>query len=299
MRNSAILPTRNPPAALQSTMSAFDQEFSAERVIIIAAPNGARRSAADHAALPITPSELATCAESLLQEQVSVLHLHVRDDAGEHSLDVDRYRQAIAAIRERVGDSLVLQVTTESVGRYSRYEQMAAVRALCPEAVSLGLRELCPDAGSETEAANFFAWLKRERIWPQYILYSAEDVQRFDGLRQRGVFADERPSCLLVLGRYTTRLEGTADELDVLLGAADCRQFPWAVCCFGRHENAAVLAAAEAGGHVRIGFENNIFLYDGSPARDNAELIAQFRRSASHLQRRPATADEIRTQWEH
>jgi uncharacterized protein (DUF849 family) len=280
-------------------MSAFDPDFSTDRVIIFAAPNGARRSVADHAALPITPGDLADCAESLLEEQVSVLHLHVRDGAGRHSLDADHYRQAMAAIRERVGDSLVLQMTTESVDRYSRYEQMAAVRALRPEAVSLGLRELCPDAGAETDAADFFAWLNRERIWPQYILYSAEDLQRFDRLRRRGVFAEERPSCLLVLGRYSAGLEGSGDELDGLLAATDCRQFPWAVCCFGRHENAAVLAAAEAGGHVRIGFENNIVLCDGSPARDNAQLIAQFRRSAIHLRRRPATADEIRTQWQH
>lgn len=279
-------------------MAAFDHEIAADRVIVIAAPNGARRGQSDHPALPITAPEIAACAESLIAEGVSVLHLHVRDESGAHTLNVDRYRQAIEAVRDRVGASLIVQMTTEAVGIYGREQQMAAVRELRPEAVSLALRELCPDAAAETEAAEFFAWLGRERIWPQYILYSAADVRRFDALRRRGIFADDRPSCLLVLGRYAANLEGRPDELAVLLDAADCREFPWAACCFGRHENEAVLSAAAAGGHVRIGFENNLVLCDGTPARDNAQLIAQFREAAAHLRRKPVGADEIRAIWQ-
>ncbi len=279
-----------------ANMAGLDGDFSKDRIIIMAAPNGARRSREDHAALPITAEELAACAEGLLAEGVSVLHLHVRDEAGRHTLDAGRYRRAIAAIRERVGAGLILQVTTESVGIYDRAQQMAVVRELKPEAVSLALRELCPDEGAEAEAAAFFAWLERERVWPQYILYSPDDVRRFDDLRRRGVFADEHPFCLFVLGRYSASLEGRAEELDAMLAAADHGAFPWALCCFGRRENEAMLAATAAGGHVRLGFENNLLLCDGSLARDNAALIAQYRTSAEPYARRAATADEIRTE---
>lgn len=279
-------------------MTDSDQPASAPFLALIAAPNGARRGPGDQPAVPITPAELALCAEALLAEDVSVFHLHVRNAAGEHSLAPAFYREAIAAIRARVGDRLVIQATTEAVGRYTRQEQMAAVRELRPEAVSLSLRELCPDEAAEAEAATFFAWCRRESIWPQYILYSPDDLSRFEQLRRRGLFAEERPSCLFVAGRYAEQLTGTADELDAFLAAADCSQFPWAACCFGRHENAVMLAAAAAGGHVRLGFENNTVLCDGTPARDNAELFAQFRKSARHLGRRPATADEIRSQWQ-
>ena len=279
-------------------MAAFDHEIAADRIIIIAAPNGARRSRKDHPALPITNAELADCAESLTAQGVSVLHLHVRDESGRHTLDADRYRQAIAAIRRRVGAALILQITTEAVGVFSRQQQMAVVRELRPEAVSLALRELCPDAAAETEAAEFFHWLGDANIWPQYILYSAADVRRFDAMRRRGFFADDRPSCLFVLGRYAANREGRPDELHAMLDAADCREFPWAACCFGRRENEALLAAAAEGGHVRIGFENNIVLCDGTQARDNTELIAQFREAAAHLRRRPANADDIRLRWQ-
>jgi uncharacterized protein (DUF849 family) len=171
---------------------------------------------------------------------------------------------------------------------------MAIVRELRPEAVSLALRELCPDENAESEAARFFAWLKERSIWPQYILYSPDDVRRFDALRRRGLFGEERPSCLLVLGRYAQHQEGEPEELDAMLGAADCTQFPWSVCCFGRHELAAMLVALRGGGHARIGFENNLLLADGRVARDNAELALQFTDLARASSRRVASADDIR-----
>ena len=44
----------------------------------------------------------------------------------------------------QVGDSLVIQVTTESCGLYGPQEQMGLVRELRPEAVSLSIGEIIP-----------------------------------------------------------------------------------------------------------------------------------------------------------
>ena len=275
------------------------QQFAAERVMVMAAPNGARRTHADHPALPVTAKELADCAASLLEAGVSVLHLHVRGSEGQHTLAADAYRAAIRRICRRTGNALILQVTTEAMGRYTREEQMSLVRELRPEAVSLALRELCPDGDAEPAAAAFFAWLVSERIWPQYILYSVEDVRRFERLRRRGVFAEEHPSCLLVLGRYADQQAGDPAELDVLLSSADHQCFPWSVCCFGPREQQAMLAALGKGGHVRLGFENNLLLADGLPAADNATLVTQFTAATEKSPRRPASADEVRDAFIH
>ncbi len=268
--------------------------FSADRVMIMAAPNGARRTQADHAALPITAEELAADAVRLRDAGVSVLHLHVRDAAGRHTLDADRYREAIGSIRDRVGDELIIQVTTESVGSYAADEQMAVVRDLKPEAVTLALRELCPTPGQEHEAADFFEWLKRARIWPQYILYSVADLERFDNMRRRGVFAEDAPFVMFVVGSYADGIVGKVADLETLLAAADCSAFPWAVCCFGGNEHDVMVAAAARGGHVRMGFENNVLMADGSPAADNAALIRQFTAATRGGARRPAKASEVR-----
>jgi uncharacterized protein (DUF849 family) len=88
--------------------------------VICVAPNGARRTPADHAALPVTPSQIAREANACAEAGASVIHLHVRDDAGRHSLDAQRYRDAMGAIRQAVGERLLVQATTEAVGIYTR-----------------------------------------------------------------------------------------------------------------------------------------------------------------------------------
>jgi len=246
--------------------------------IIMCAPNGARKNKTDHPALPITDGELADCAESILQEGASIIHLHVRDENGAHTLDVDRYRSAISAIRERVGQQLVIQVTTEACGIFNRQQQMATVRSLKPEAVSLALRELCPDNESEAAAAEFFTWLNAHNVLTQYILYSADEVARFEELCRRGVIGDEIPFVLFVLGRYSEDLTGDVSEL----GA------------FVKTEHAAVEKAAHLGGHARVGFENNLVLPDGKPAADNAALVRLAADSGHQESRAPASADDVR-----
>ena len=262
--------------------------------MIMSAPNGARRNHEDHPSLPVTPEESAKDAIALRDAGVSVLHLHVRDDEGKHSLDATRYRQAIAAVRKSVGDDLLIQVTTEAVGQYTSEQQMALVRELRPDAVSLALREICPTETDERPATEFFAWMRSENIWPQYILYSVDDVLRFDDMRQRGVLADNAPFVMFVLGEYTNAVPGTVADLDIILAATDPAAYPWAVCCFGQKENEVMLAASSRGGHVRLGFENNLLLPNGELAADNAALIRQFTAEIARSQRSAASADEVR-----
>ena len=72
---------------------------------------------------------------------------------------------------------------------------------------------------------------------------------------------------------------------------------PWAVCAFGKTEHACVSAAAALGGHVRVGFENNLYLKDGSLAPDNRALVAQAADAAHSLGRPLATATQIRERF--
>lgn len=261
---------------------------------ITVAPNGARRTKADHQQLPLSPAELAETASACLEAGAAMIHLHVRDAAGNHLLDADAYRAAIDAVRDAVGRQLVIQVTTEAVGRYSSSEQMALVRALQPEAVSLALSELIPDAGSETVAADFFAWLDHAPILPQLILYSPAEVQRYRDLRRRGVLPGKHYPLLFVLGRYSDAR--AAEPLDLLpfLTAHAGDDSPWTVCAFGPREHACAVAAAALGGDVRVGFENNLHLRDGHLAPDNAALVRQVREAAQALGRPVAGADDLR-----
>ncbi len=274
---------------------------AAEKVpplLIAVAPNGARKTKKDHPALPISPAELAETARSALAAGAAMIHLHVRDEEERHSLDVERYRVAVADVRQAVGPDMIIQVTSEAAGVFQAPEQMAMVRELKPQAVSLAIREILPDAAAEAEGADFLAWMARERIRPQYILYAAEDVTRFLALRQRGIVPDERPFLLFVLGRYTAGQRSHPSDLLPFLAAAGDSACEWAICAFGPQEGASALTAAALGGHVRVGFENNLYLANGSLAPDNTALVRQVAEAAPLMGRTVMTAAHARQHFQ-
>ncbi|NVK17316.1 MAG: 3-keto-5-aminohexanoate cleavage protein [Methylocystaceae bacterium] len=261
------------------------------------APNGARLTQKDHPALPITPQELARCAAQCAEAGAGMIHLHVRKPDGTHVLDGEGYRDAIAAIRREVLNRIVIQITTEAVGIYKPLEQMAVVRDVKPEAVSLGLRELLPVDVDEKAFADFWQWMRKEHVWPQIILYDSEDVVRLRDLQKRGVLGGDRLSVLFVLGRYGKQQADPAELLTFLSAVEDLSSWDWSVCAFGARENGCIAASACLGGHGRLGYENNRLLADGTVSRDNAELISQAVKTAELVGRRAMNVREIRQKF--
>ena len=264
-------------------------------MILTVAPNGARKTKADHPALPLTPEEIAACAAACAEAGAAMIHLHVRDRQAGHTLDANTYRDAIAAVRRVVGRNVVIQVTSEAVGKYEPRQQMAMVRELRPESVSLAMREIVPDDSHEKSAADFFDWMRKDAVQPQFIVYSIEDLHRLDDLIARGIVPPGRHFVLFVLGRYTPGQVSEPGDLIPFLNA-NSSAHPWAMCAFGAREAACAAAATALGGHVRVGFENNMLLADGSRAPDNAALVAAAAANAKAIGRPiadPVTAREL------
>lgn len=250
-------------------MSARDRHC----VAIAVAPNGGRLTKRDHPGVPLSAAELARTAAACLEAGGAMIHTHVRKPDGSHLLDADAYREAIAAIRAEVGDRMIVQITTEALGVYASEEQFAVLKAVRPEAASLALRELAPDAAAEPEFFRALEWMKREGVAPQIILYDPAEALRLAGMAQRGNLPWTDVPVLFVLGRYTASQTSLPGDLLPFLAPDMPRFATWSVCAFGRHEAQCVAVAALLGGHVRVGFENNLLLPDGRRAGSNAELV--------------------------
>ena len=263
-------------------------------LIVSVAPNGAYKTKQDHAAVPLTANETANTAAACLDAGASMIHLHVRNTDGSHSLDAGLYRAAIRAVESAVGAKLSIQVTSEAAGVYHAEEQMSAIRALVPRSVSIALREIIPVDDNRASAAAFLLWLSKEKILPQYILYDANDVKRYLSLVSEGIIPDTPHWVLFVIGRYSAGQQSDPEQLKPFLIASEGISVPWAVCAFGKTELDCVLAAAEQGGHIRVGFENNIYLHDGKIASGNADLIKQVAKAAARSNYKPANADDFR-----
>ncbi|WP_153771738.1 3-keto-5-aminohexanoate cleavage protein [Labrenzia sp. CE80] len=245
---------------------------------IMVAPNGARRTKADHPALPVTIGETVATAVACHEAGAEGLHAHVRDDAGAHVLDAGLYRELLVEMRKQA-PKMAVQITTEAVGRYSPAEQRKLVHDVVPEFVSIAVREMIPDDPS-SEVRDFYSWTREAGIAVQHILYSVEDLGRFYRMVEMGVFEGHEHQLLFVLGRYAEQQESAPSDLDAFLATkADASielELDWGVCAFGHRETDCLAYAISNGGKARIGFENGLWNRNGELAADNADRVREL-----------------------
>ena len=239
--------------------------------IIMAAPNGARKTARDHPNVPVSIEATVAEAAACHTAGASILHAHVRGGNEEHVLDAGLYRELLAEMARQVPGMLV-QITSEAVGRYSPEEQIAVVREVQPQMVSMGLREITRLFTDTRTARNFFSWCDDHDIHLQHILFSAEELTHFLDYQKRGIVPESQRCLMLVLGRYSANQESSPADLNPFL-AHDLSGFDWFTCAFGKREQDCALRAIESGGNARVGFENNLYLPDGSLADSSAALV--------------------------
>ncbi len=252
----------------------LDQKKDKHKIMV--ALNGATRGKHDHPNLPITKEEICAEAVQCLEAGAHALHLHVRDENGQHVLDADLYKETLSALGDVVGPNLLIQITTEAVGKYTPQEQCQVVYDVRPQAVSVAVRELIPDAMHEKEAEDLFYWMAAEHVEPQYIMYHPDDLNQFWDLQDRGVIPRFHNSVLFVLGDKKTKDNAHPSQLKNYLDLG-LEDLDWWVCAFGEKEADCALEAFKNGGHARIGFENNLYLPGGKLAQNNAELVKNLK----------------------
>ena len=264
---------------------------------IMVAPNGARKGHAEHHNLPLTAEAIAADALACKTAGAQAVHMHVRDADGRHTLDASRYLAATEAVRRLVGPEFVIQITTEAVGMFRPDEQIAVVRAVRPEAVSIATKELIPDASAEAAAADLYRWAHEQKIAVQHIVYAAHDFDHLLDLMKRGIIPGRRHSVIFPLGRYAVAQESDPAELAPFVAKVrdngGTERFDWWVCAFGASETASLVAAAAMGGHCRIGFENSFMNADGSRADSNAERVQDLQAALCGIHRPRSSRAQI------
>jgi uncharacterized protein (DUF849 family) len=249
--------------------------------MIMVAPNGARRTRADHPALPVTIAETVATAKACFAEGAEAIHAHVRDADGGHVLDAGLYRELIAEMRDAVPE-MAVQITTEAVGRYTSQEQRNLVRDVEPKAVSVALREMLPDESQAKPAREFYHRTSEAGIALQHIVYEAKEVTQLFQRVGQGIVPATDLQILFVLGRYAVGQQSQVSDLDPFLAAMHEQAYEggridWGLCAFGSNETDCLLEAIHRGGKARIGFENSLWNRDGSLAADNAERVRELK----------------------
>ena len=248
---------------------------------LMVAPTGARRSKADHPALPVTLPEIIDAARACAAAGADGLHLHLRDADGAHVLDAGLYREALAALHAAL-PGLAVQITTEAAGLYGPAHQRQVTLDSGAPLVSAAVREIAADTPPDI-VAGFYAECATRGIAVQHILYDSEDLALLARLLPADLLRDPALQVIFVLGRYSRDLESDPQDLEPFLTALRTwRLSPdWAVCAFGRKETACLLGAHRAGGKLRVGFENSLWNADGRLAHDNTERVREVLRACA------------------
>ncbi|MCJ2377676.1 3-keto-5-aminohexanoate cleavage protein [Vibrio sp. ZSDZ34] len=262
---------------------------------IIVAPNGAHKNHQHHPRLPITRDEIIKEVIACRDAGAAMVHLHTRDTYGQHTLDITENSQLYREVKHEVGDSIIVQLTTEAIGLYQPQQQMALIQEVKPEAASFALHELIPSNHHIDQAADFFHWVAKNNIIAQYIVYDERELARYFSLLDQGALPKGQHHLLFVLGRYKKQNRSTpSDLLPFLVPRLLDHKNRWSICAFGQKEHNCLTTAMLMGADVRVGFENNHYNCLGVRAQSNASQVAYLCATAQRLNIETIDANRFR-----
>ncbi|HRQ67815.1 MAG TPA: 3-keto-5-aminohexanoate cleavage protein [Candidatus Syntrophosphaera sp.] len=269
-----------------------------EPLILTAAITGAETTRADQPNLPITPEEQAADALACYEAGARVIHLHVRDDEGNPTQSMERFKAAIEAIKEAAPE-LVIQISTGgAVGE--AFEKRLAPLELKPDMGTLNAGTL--NFGDDVfinypnDIVRLAEAFKVYGVVPEIEVYESGMIDYVAKLVKKGIITHTPLHVQFVLG-VPGGMNGTPKNvlymmhhLKELIPSAT-----WAVAGIGRFHIPASLTAMVNGGHIRVGFEDNIFYHKGVIAESNAQLVARMARIAAEIGRPLATPAQTRS----
>lgn len=267
---------------------------SQDPVIITCAITGAETTREKQPHLPITPAEQAVAAEEAVKAGASIIHLHVREDDGRPSQRPERFSEAIDAIRKRVPEVIIQISTGGAIGE--SIENRAKPLALKPEMASLNLGTM--NFGDDVffnhprDIVALAAKMREHGVMPELEIYEAGMLESAFRLAKQGILR-EPLHFQFVLG-VPGGMSGDSKNLMHLLSLLPSTGIHWGVAGVGRYQLPLAVQALVLGGHVRVGFEDNILYRKGELARSNAQLVERVARIAREVDRPVATPRQAR-----
>ena len=271
-------------------------------LIITCAITGAETTRERQPALPITPSEQARASRECLEAGASVIHLHVREDDGRPSQRPERFSEAITAIRREAPGAIIQISTGGAVGE--SIENRALPLSLKPEMASLNLGTM--NFGEDIfynhpkDIVGLAGKMREQGVVPELEIYEVGMLESAFRLFKQGVL--QAPLHVqFVLGvpggmsGEPENLVFLVQRLSALSSQAGIAMPDWGVAGIGRYQLPLAVQSILMGGHVRVGFEDNIYFSKGVPASSNAQLVGRVAEIARGMGREVATPAQART----
>jgi uncharacterized protein (DUF849 family) len=285
-------------------------------VFLTCAVTGVGDTAGRSDRVPVTPEQIAAAAVEAAEAGAAVAHIHVRDpETGKGSRDPRLYREVVERIRASgtdvvvnltagMGGDLVLggdespfppdEAGTDLAGAT---ERLAHVEELLPEICTLDCGSMNFAAGGDYVLVNtpgiLRAMARRVQelgVRPELEVFDTGHLTLVHELIAEGLIDDP------VLIQLCTGIPyGAPDDLATLLAMVN-RLPPGAIFStfsIGRMQIPFVAMAALAGGNVRVGLEDNLYLSRGRLA-SNGELVERAVHILEGMNARVLGPEEVR-----
>lgn len=258
--------------------------------IITAALTGPVATKADNPGMPGAVAEIAADAKAAFDAGAAVIHIHLRDDDGNMTVDLDVARRTVEAVRATCPG--IVQLSTGGLAftyedRMKMVEAKPAMATLNPCTMTFGAAEFRNPPKQMIELA---ARMIELAVKPEVEIYDTGHLEMMLYLVHKGLLV-EPLQVSFVMG-VRGGMKGDPALLAYLV-----RELPegtsWQVIGVAKANLPMTTIGLAMGGNARTGLEDTLVLEPGVPVTSNAQLVERLVRIARSMQLEPATVAEV------
>ena len=265
-----------------------------DKLIISACICGAEVTKENNPAVPYTVEEVVREAKSAYDAGAALIHLHVRWDDGTPTQDKGRFQEMVDAIRKECPDVIIRPSTGGAVGMTDLERLQSTEITPTPEMATLDCGT-CNFGGDEifintdNTIANFGDIMQERGIKPECEVFDKGMIDLALKAAKKGHI--QYPIHFdFVLG---VQMTATVRDL-VIMATSIPADSTWTATGIGKNAWGIAAATIAMGGHVRVGFEDNVYMSKGVLAKSNGEMVERVVQMAKLLNREVATPAEAR-----
>ena len=266
-----------------------------DKLIISACICGAEVTKENNPAVPYTVEEIAREAKSAYDAGAALIHLHVRWDDGTPTQDTGRFQECVDAIRKVCPDAIIQPSTGGAVGM-TDLERLASTEIVpTPEMATLDCGT-CNFGGdeifvnSDNTIINFAKIMQERGIKPECEVFDKGMIDLAMKTAYKKGYLTKPIHSDFVLG---VQMNATVRDLAFMVDSIP-EGSTWTATGIGRNTWTIAAATIAMGGHVRVGFEDTVYLEKGVLAKSNGELVEKVVQLAKIMGREIATPAEAR-----
>ncbi len=247
-------------------------------------------------AVPYTPKEIADSAIDSYKAGATIAHIHVRDpETGVPTSDISLFSEVVDRIRNSC--DMIINLTTSGINLKGEnvIEQRLEPVKLLPEICSFDIGSMNfqhrPFINSPEWGRLAAKRMREYGIKPEIEVFDMGHIRQAKHWLKEGLI-DDPPYFQLCMGAGWG-IEATPDNLLVMKNALPPGVI-WSVLGVGRMQLPMITMAMLSGGHVRVGFEDNIYLRRGELLKSNAQIVEVAANIIQQLQGEVANTNEAR-----